>query len=156
MSKTFIPEGYVSNLNLHETQIGIKTVKDVFQDLLAERLNLRRVSAPLFVTPESGLNDNLNGVERPVSFGVKEQNDASAVSIEETVNSEPEFDPCELGKLSDREKDVLKLLYAGKKRKEIAEELFISDNTVKKHISSMFSKLQVSSREELFSKLQIK
>lgn len=86
----------------------------------------------------------------------KELNDASAVNIEESVNSEPEFDPCELGKLSDREKDVLKLLYAGKKRKEIAEELFISDNTVKKHISSMFSKLQVSSREELFSKLQIK
>ena len=54
MSKTFIPEGYESSLNLHETQIGIKTVKDVFQDLLAERLNLRRVSAPLFVTPESG------------------------------------------------------------------------------------------------------
>ena len=74
MSKTFIPEGYVSNLNLHETQIGIKTVKDVFQDLLAERLNLRRVSAPLFVTPESGLNDNLNGVERPVSFDILHQN----------------------------------------------------------------------------------
>ena len=74
MSKTFIPEGYVSSLNLHETQIGIKTVKDVFQDLLAERLNLRRVSAPLFVTPESGLNDNLNGVERPVSFDILHQN----------------------------------------------------------------------------------
>ena len=78
MSKTFIPEGYVSNLNLHETQIGIKTVKDVFQDLLAERLNLRRVSAPLFVTPESGLNDNLNGVERPVSFDILHQNHRQA------------------------------------------------------------------------------
>ncbi len=73
-----IPEGYSSALNLHDTQVGIKTVKDFFQDLLAERMNLLRVSAPLFVTPESGLNDNLNGVERPVSFGIKEQGEAQA------------------------------------------------------------------------------
>ncbi len=82
--------------------------------------------------------------------------DNAADNSEDKMETEPEFNPYELGKLSDREKDVLKLLYAGKKRKEIAEELYISDNTVKKHISSMFSKLQVSSREELFSKLQIK
>lgn len=73
-----IPKNYASALNLHDTQIAIKTVKDFFQNLLAERLNLLRVSAPLFVTPESGLNDNLNGVERPVTFGIKEQNDAAA------------------------------------------------------------------------------
>lgn len=73
-----IPKDYTSALNLHDTQIAIKTVKDFFQNLLAERLNLLRVSAPLFVTPESGLNDNLNGVERPVTFGIKEQNDAAA------------------------------------------------------------------------------
>ena len=78
MSKTYVPKGYHSALNLHETQIGIKTVKDVFQDLLSERLNLRRVSAPLFVTPESGLNDNLNGVERPVSFDILHQNGRQA------------------------------------------------------------------------------
>ncbi len=78
MGTTIIPEGYRSALNLHDTQVGIKIVKDVFQDLLAERMNLLRVSAPLFVTPESGLNDNLNGVERPVSFGIKEQNEAKA------------------------------------------------------------------------------
>lgn len=78
MSKFIIPENYQSALNLHDTQIGIKTVKDFFQTLLAERLNLLRVSAPLFVTPASGLNDNLNGVERPVSFGIKEQDDAEA------------------------------------------------------------------------------
>lgn len=78
MNKLSIPEGYQSALNLHDTQIGIKTVKDFFQNLLAERLNLLRVSAPLFVTPQSGLNDNLNGVERPVTFGIKEQNDAEA------------------------------------------------------------------------------
>ena len=70
-----IPKGYRSELSLHDTQAAIKTVKDFFQQTLAEQLNLLRVSAPLFVTPESGLNDNLNGVERPVSFGIREQND---------------------------------------------------------------------------------
>ncbi len=78
MSSINIPEGYSSALNLHDTQVGIKTVKDFFQNLLAERMNLLRVSAPLFVTPESGLNDNLNGIERPVSFGIKEQGEATA------------------------------------------------------------------------------
>ena len=73
-----IPENYTSALNLFDTQVGIKTVKDFFQNLLAERLNLLRVSAPLFVDPASGLNDNLNGVERPVSFGIKEQDDYEA------------------------------------------------------------------------------
>ena len=78
MKNLMIPDNYQSALNLHDTQIGIKTVKDFFQDLLAKRLNLLRVSAPLFVDPDSGLNDNLNGVERPVVFGIKEQNDAEA------------------------------------------------------------------------------
>lgn len=78
MGKIVIPEGYSSELCLHDTQIGIKTVKDFFQSLLSERMNLLRVSAPLFVRPESGLNDNLNGVERPVTFGIKEQNDKEA------------------------------------------------------------------------------
>lgn len=78
MSQIIIPDNYHSALNLYDTQIGIKTVKDFFQSLLAERLNLLRVSAPLFVDPASGLNDNLNGVERPVTFGIKEQNDEEA------------------------------------------------------------------------------
>ena len=78
MDNLIIPSGYKSELNLHDTQIAIKTVKDFFQNLLALRLNLTRVSAPLFVDPESGLNDNLNGVERPVSFGIKEQNEKQA------------------------------------------------------------------------------
>ena len=73
-----IPSGYQSQLNLHDTQVAIKTVKDFFQKSISDNLNLLRVSAPLFVTPQSGLNDNLNGVERPVSFGIKEQNDAPA------------------------------------------------------------------------------
>ena len=75
MENLYIPENYHSDLSLYDTQIAIKTVKDFFQQTLSERLYLLRVSAPLFVTPESGLNDNLNGAERPVTFGVKEQND---------------------------------------------------------------------------------
>lgn len=78
MNQIIIPEGYHSALNLHDTQVAIKTVKDFFQNLLATRLNLSRVSAPLFVDPASGLNDNLNGIERPVSFGIKEQGDKQA------------------------------------------------------------------------------
>ena len=73
MSNLKLPKNYKSELNLHDTQVAIKTVKDFFQTLLAERLNLLRVSAPLFVDPASGLNDNLNGVERPVSFDIKYQ-----------------------------------------------------------------------------------
>ena len=75
MENIYIPEGYRPDLSLHDTQVAIKTVKDFFQSLLIEHLNLQRVSAPLFVDPASGLNDNLNGYERPVSFGIKEQND---------------------------------------------------------------------------------
>ena len=78
MKQLIIPENYHSDLNLHDTQVAIKTVKDFFQNLLSERLNLQRVSAPLFVDPASGLNDNLNGVERPVVFGIKEQNEKEA------------------------------------------------------------------------------
>lgn len=78
MDRLVIPSGYQSALDLHDTQIAIKTVKDFFQNLLATRLNLTRVSAPLFVDPASGLNDNLNGVERPVSFDMKEQNGRQA------------------------------------------------------------------------------
>ena len=69
-------------MNLHDTQVAIKLVKDCFQSLLTERLHLQRVSAPLFVTPESGLNDNLNGIERPVGFTVKEQNEREAEVVQ--------------------------------------------------------------------------
>lgn len=78
MEHLIIPQNYTSALSLHDTQVAIKTVKDFFQDLLSERLNLQRVSAPLFVDPDSGLNDNLNGVERPVTFGIKEQEEKTA------------------------------------------------------------------------------
>ena len=94
MSKIIIPKGYHSELNLHDTQIAIKKVKDCFQAQLSEQLNLSRVSAPLFVTPESGLNDNLNGVERPVAFTIKEQNERNA----EVVHSLAKWKRYALGK----------------------------------------------------------
>ena len=78
MDQLIIPKDYQSALDLHDTQYAIKTVKDFFQNLLAQRLNLTRVSAPLFVDPKSGLNDNLNGFERPVTFDIKEQNGKEA------------------------------------------------------------------------------
>ncbi len=78
MEHLIIPKDYRSELNLHDTQIAIKTIKDFFQNLLATRLNLTRVSAPLFVDESSGLNDNLNGVERPVTFDIKDQSGKTA------------------------------------------------------------------------------
>ena len=75
---TWIPRGYHSVLDLMETQFAIKRIKDGFETCLAERLHLTRVSAPLFVQPESGLNDTLNGVERPVSFNLGEFPDTTA------------------------------------------------------------------------------
>ena len=71
MSKLIIPSGYASALSIKDTQHAIKYIKDHFERQLAKQLNLTRVSAPLFVRPNSGLNDNLNGVERPVTFGIK-------------------------------------------------------------------------------------
>ncbi|CUX30749.1 aspartate--ammonia ligase [Clostridium sp. C105KSO13] len=78
MEQLTIPQGYHSPLTIRETEVAIKELKDHFERSLAKALHLTRVSAPLFVRPESGLNDNLNGVERPVSFGIKEQEDAPA------------------------------------------------------------------------------
>lgn len=70
MNSLFIPEGYKSPLDVYRTQKAIAFIKQTFQARLAEALNLKRVSAPLFVTEASGLNDNLNGTERPVSFDI--------------------------------------------------------------------------------------
>ena len=70
MSKVFIPAGYHSCLSLYDTQKAISLIKRVFEDTLCGNLNLSRVSAPLFVEASTGLNDDLNGVERPVSFDV--------------------------------------------------------------------------------------
>ncbi len=71
MSNISKPDGYKSSLDIRKTEVAIKQIKDFFESELAKELNLTRVSAPLFVKPETGLNDNLNGVERPVSFDVK-------------------------------------------------------------------------------------
>ena len=70
MNKTFIPKDYRPVLDAYDTQRAIAYIKQTFQDEFSSALNLKRVSAPLFVTQESGLNDNLNGYERPVSFDV--------------------------------------------------------------------------------------
>ncbi|MCG8484367.1 MAG: aspartate--ammonia ligase [Clostridia bacterium] len=67
-----LPKGYDPKLSLMETEIAIKKIKDFFQVMLADNLSLTRVSAPLFVDPLTGLNDNLNGVERPVDFTLKD------------------------------------------------------------------------------------
>ena len=62
---------YCPNMSIRETEVAIKYIKDLFEHTLAEIMNLTRVSAPLFVRPETGLNDNLNGIERAVAFDVK-------------------------------------------------------------------------------------
>ncbi len=72
VSSTMIPKGYKSPLDLYKTQTAIGTLKRHFEDGLAAALDLKRVSAPLFVDPATGLNDDLNGVERPVSFTIRE------------------------------------------------------------------------------------
>ncbi len=70
MNKIYIPEGYAPVLDVYDTQRAISYIKETFQEEFSAALNLKRVSAPLFVTEDSGLNDNLNGYERPVSFDI--------------------------------------------------------------------------------------
>ena len=72
MSKTYIPAGYFSELSLYETQTAIGMLKETFVGHLCRALNLKRATAPLFVDAHSGINDDLNGVERPVSFDILE------------------------------------------------------------------------------------
>ena len=76
-----LKDDYKPTLSMRDTQKAIKIVRDTFEDNLAERLNLERISAPLFVTRKSGINDDLNGVERAVSFDVKEMPEAGDVVI---------------------------------------------------------------------------
>ena len=72
MKNNILIKDYKSKLNVYETQIAIKLVKDTFQKKLAESLELMRVSAPLFIDPATGLNDNLNGYEKAVNFNIQE------------------------------------------------------------------------------------
>lgn len=78
MSKLIKPEGYQAVLNLKETELAIKRVKDFFLASLSTELRLRRVTAPLFVLRGLGINDDLNGVERAVNFPIKDMNEATA------------------------------------------------------------------------------
>ena len=78
MSKLIIPQDYKPLLGLKETELGIKQIKDFFQMNLASELRLRRVTAPLFVLKGMGINDDLNGVERPVSFPIKDLGEQEA------------------------------------------------------------------------------
>ena len=82
MLPLILPDKYTSALDLMESQRAIKKIKDYFQQELAYGLSLRRVSAPLFVTPESGLNDNLNGVERTVQFTIKDMNEQTVEIVQ--------------------------------------------------------------------------
>ena len=93
MSKTFIPEGYKSALGLYDTQSAIGFIKRTFEDKLMAALSLKRVSAPLFVEPSTGLNDNLSGKERAVSFDIKD-----ADTTAEVVHSLAKWKRLALGK----------------------------------------------------------
>ena len=93
MSRTFIPAGYTSRLGLYDTQAAIGFLRRTFEDKLCAALDLKRVSAPLFVEPSTGLNDNLNGVERPVSFDIKD-----AGKTAEVVHSLAKWKRLALGK----------------------------------------------------------
>ncbi len=81
MSHLMIPEGYTSHISLIDTEVAIKSIKDTFERRLAEQLRLTRVSAPLFLLKNTGLNDNLNGVEKPVSFTSVELNNNDEIEI---------------------------------------------------------------------------
>lgn len=85
MYNLVIPNGYKSDLNLLETQKAIKLIKDFFESRLASTLNLTRVSAPLFVESNLGINDNLTGVEKPVSFNVCQGNKKTQLEIVQSL-----------------------------------------------------------------------
>jgi aspartate--ammonia ligase len=80
--KLIIPEGYKSLLDLKQTEMAIKEVKDFFESSLSSDLKLRRVTAPLFVMKGTGINDDLNGVERPVSFPILDLGNATAEVVQ--------------------------------------------------------------------------
>ncbi len=79
MSKVTVPKGYTPVLNMYDTQTAIGLLKRTFEEKLCLALNLKRVSAPLFVDPTTGLNDDLSGKERPVSFDLKETGSTAVV-----------------------------------------------------------------------------
>ena len=78
MSQLIHPKNYKALLDMHKTEQGIKLIKDFFQQNLSTELRLRRVTAPLFVMQGLGINDDLNGIERPVTFPIKDLGDRKA------------------------------------------------------------------------------
>jgi len=74
-----LPKAYLPYLDIRETETAIKIIKDTFQKKLSKALNLQRISAPLIVSANTGLNDNLSGVEKPVSFSTKNGNQVEIV-----------------------------------------------------------------------------
>ena len=86
-----IPSNYKSELNIRQTEVAIKKVKDFFERDFSIQLNLTRVSAPLYVDKKSGINDTLNGVERPVEFDIKGISVAVASDIEKNFPEEKEI-----------------------------------------------------------------
>ena len=97
MSKLYIPKGYYPILGPTETQRAIKRVKDHFQRELADKLNLGRVSAPLFVIPEYGLNDNLNGYERRVEFTIKDMDEQNHNALDDAKLLKMVYDKMKTG-----------------------------------------------------------
>ena len=86
MPNLYIPQDYKPLLSLEQTELGIKSIKDFFQINLSSELRLRRVTAPLFVESGTGINDDLNGVERPVRFPIKDLGDKSAEIVHSLAN----------------------------------------------------------------------
>ena len=78
MSQLIIPENYKPTLSLQQTEIAIKKIKDFFLSNISSELRLRRVTAPLFVLKGLGMNDDLSGQERPVTFPIKDMQEAEA------------------------------------------------------------------------------
>ena len=82
MRELYIPQGYKCSLTLRETQKAIKIIKDTFQVTLSQVLNLDRITAPIIVTSDSGINDDLNGIERKVGFTIKEMDERECEVIQ--------------------------------------------------------------------------
>ena len=87
MSYLIIPENYRQILSMRQTEQGIKLIKDFFQQNLSTGLQLRRVTAPLFVLQGMGINDDLSGVERAVTFPIRDLNDARAEVVHSLAKS---------------------------------------------------------------------
>lgn len=102
MSKVIKPQVYQALLGTCQTELGIKQIKEFFQQNLSTELRLRRVTAPLFVLQGLGINDDLNGVERPVTFPIKDMGEARA----EVVHSLAKWKRLTLAEYKDRKSVV--------------------------------------------------